>query len=246
MNHMDSNLQQAERNGCVILHHQTNLLIEALRKALEKRAPEFTLQDLQADPASCGRPSLILLPVQQASAASIESLMQPFARILAANPDAPVLAIVQDCGADVAKELIQRNVTGIITADSSIDMVIAALRFALAGGTFAPPALVRAQTQAQDAAPAPQALRAETPEMTTQHETTFTPREIEVLHRLRQGLQNKIIAYELGISESTVKVHLRNVMKKLHASNRTQVAFLLRRLPHLTSNGAASLDYTPQ
>jgi len=246
LNHMDSNLQQAERNGCVILHHQTNLLIEALRKALAKRAPEFTLQDLQSDPAPCGRPNLILVPVQQAKASAIESLMQPFARILAENPDAPVLAIVQDCGADVAEELIQRHVTGIITADSSIEMMIAALRFALAGGSFAPPALVRAHTAPQDPAPTPQDMRAEPPEMTSQHETTFTPREIEVLHRLRQGLQNKIIAYELGISESTVKVHLRNVMKKLHASNRTQVAFMLRRLPHLTTNGAASRDLTPQ
>ena len=246
MNHMDSNLQQAERNGCVILHHQTNLLIEALRKALEKRAPEFTLQDLQADAAPCERPNLILLPVQQTKASAIESLMQPFAKILAAYPDAPVLAIVQDCSADVAEELIQRHVTGIITADSSIDMMIAALRFALAGGSFAPPALVRAHTAPQDPAPTLQDMRAEPPEMTSQHETTFTPREIEVLHRLRQGLQNKIIAYELGISESTVKVHLRNVMKKLHASNRTQVAFMLRRLPHLTSNGAASMDYAAQ
>ena len=246
MNHMDSKLRQADLNGCVILHHRTNLLIEALRKALEKRAPEFTLQDLQADPEPCGRPSLVLLPVQQVRADTIESLLQPFARILAANPGAPVLAIVQDCGADVAKELIQRKVTGIITADCSIDMMIAALRFALAGGSFAPPALVRMQTAPQDPTHTPQALGDETPEMTNQHETTFTPREIEVLHRLRQGLQNKIIAYELGISESTVKVHLRNVMKKLHASNRTQVAFMLRRLPHLINNGAASLDYTPQ
>ena len=246
MHHMESNLQQAERNGCVILHHQTNLLIEALRKALQKRAPEFTLQDLQADPTPCGRPNLILIPVQQTKASAIESLMQPFAKILDEYPDAPVLAIVQDCCADVAEELIQRHVTGIITADSSIDMVIAALRFALAGGSFAPPVLVRAHTAPQDPAPPPQAMRAETPELASQHETTFTPREIEVLHRLRQGLQNKIIAYELGISESTVKVHLRNVMKKLHASNRTQVAFMLRRLPHLNSNGAASLDLTPQ
>ena len=246
MNHMDSNLQQAERNGCVILHHQTNLLIEALRKALAKRAPEFTLQDLQGEPAPCGRPNLILLPIQQAKASAIESLMQPFAKILAAYPDAPVLAIVQDCGAEVAEELIQRHVTGIITADSSIEMMIAALRFALAGGSFAPPTLLRAPTAPHDPAREPQAMRAEPPELTSQQETTFTPREIEVLHRLRQGLQNKIIAYELGISESTVKVHLRNVMKKLHASNRTQVAFMLRRLPHLTGNGAASMDLTPQ
>jgi len=243
---MDSNLQQAERNGCVILHHQTNLLIEALRKALQKRAPDIILQDLQADETPCGRPHLILLPIQQAKASAIEGLMQPFAKILAAHPGAPILAIVQDCGADVAEELIRRNVTGIITADSSIEMVIAALRFALAGGSVAPPALVRTLTAHQDPTQTLPALRTETVELTSKHDTTFTPREIEVLHRLRQGLQNKIIAYELGISESTVKVHLRNVMKKLHASNRTQVAFMLRRLPHLTTNGAASRDLTPQ
>ena len=45
-----------------------------------------------------------------------------------------------------------------------------------------------------------------------------------MLRSLRVGHQNKIIAYELSISESTVKVHLRNIMKKLKASNRTQVA----------------------
>ena len=246
MNAMHQKLQQAELNGCVIVHHQTNLLIECLRKALQKRAPEFTLRDLQGMADPCAQASLILIPVQQADPDAIASLMQPFARILAANPHAPVLAIVQDCAADVAEELIQHNVTGIITADSSIEMMIAALRFALAGGRFAPPALVRSLCAQQQEAPSPQAMRAETLELTTQHETSFTPREIEVLHRLRQGLQNKIIAYELGISESTVKVHLRNVMKKLHASNRTQVAFMLRRLPHLTTNGAASRDLTPQ
>jgi DNA-binding NarL/FixJ family response regulator len=105
---------------------------------------------------------------------------------------------------------------------------------------------MRAHTAPQDPAPAPQAMRTETPELASQHETTFTPREIEVLHRLRQGLQNKIIAYELGMSESTVKVHLRNVMKKLNASNRTQVAFMLRRQPHLTSNGAGAQEHAPQ
>ena len=245
MNAMTSNLPQAERNGCVIVHHQSNLLIESLRKALQKRAPEFILQDLQTMPDPCARAGLILIPVQQAQAGTIESLLQPFAGIMAGNPHAPVLAIVQDCAPDVADELIQRNVTGIITADSSIEMMIAALRFALAGGRFAPPLLGRAKASPNQT-PSPQTMRAETLELTSHHDTAFTPREIEVLHRLRQGLQNKIIAYELGISESTVKVHLRNVMKKLHASNRTQVAFMLRRLPHLATNGAASRDLTQQ
>jgi hypothetical protein len=42
---------------------------------------------------------------------------------------------------------------------------------------------------------------------------------------LREGKANKIIAYELNMCESTVKVHVRNIMKKLKARNRTEVAF---------------------
>ena len=58
----------------------------------------------------------------------------------------------------------------------------------------------------------------------TDREHGLTSREYDVLKCLREGRQNKIIAYELGISQSTVKVHLRNIMKKLRVSNRTQAA----------------------
>jgi DNA-binding NarL/FixJ family response regulator len=54
----------------------------------------------------------------------------------------------------------------------------------------------------------------------------FTARQWDVLERLKQGKQNKIIAYELNMCESTVKVHIRNIMKKLKARNRTQVVLL--------------------
>jgi len=55
----------------------------------------------------------------------------------------------------------------------------------------------------------------------------FTRRELELLNLLRQGMQNKRIAYELGISQSTVKAHLRNIMMKLKAKNRTEAACML-------------------
>jgi DNA-binding NarL/FixJ family response regulator len=41
-------------------------------------------------------------------------------------------------------------------------------------------------------------------------------------------MANKLIAYELSMCESTVKVHVRNIMKKLKATNRTQVVYLTR------------------
>jgi DNA-binding NarL/FixJ family response regulator len=54
----------------------------------------------------------------------------------------------------------------------------------------------------------------------------FTPRQTAVVESLRRGKANKVIAFELNMCESTVKVHVRNVMRKLKARNRTEVAFL--------------------
>ncbi len=53
----------------------------------------------------------------------------------------------------------------------------------------------------------------------------FTARQAAVADALRRGKANKIIAYELNLCESTVKVHIRNIMKKLKAKNRTEVAY---------------------
>jgi DNA-binding NarL/FixJ family response regulator len=49
-----------------------------------------------------------------------------------------------------------------------------------------------------------------------------------VVEALRRGRANKIIAHELNLRESTVKVHIRNIMKKLNATNRTEVAYKIR------------------
>ena len=46
---------------------------------------------------------------------------------------------------------------------------------------------------------------------------------------LRKGEANKTIAFELKMCESTVKVHVRNIMKKLNARSRTEVAYLVSR-----------------
>jgi DNA-binding NarL/FixJ family response regulator len=47
---------------------------------------------------------------------------------------------------------------------------------------------------------------------------------------LQQGKPNKIIAYELNLCESTVKVHIRNIMKKLKATNRAEIANKVREM----------------
>lgn len=66
----------------------------------------------------------------------------------------------------------------------------------------------------------------------------FTERQLAVALALQRGAANKTIAYELGLCESTVKVHIRNIMRKLKATNRTQAAFRLNEL----SNGRNDFD----
>lgn len=73
-------------------------------------------------------------------------------------------------------------------------------------------------------------------------ERYFTDRQLSVAQALRRGAANKTIAYELGLCESTVKVHIRNIMRKLKATNRTQAASRLNDL----ANGSCDLELSPE
>ena len=71
------------------------------------------------------------------------------------------------------------------------------------------------------------------------HSPEFTERQYAVLVCLCQGDPNKVIGRKLGMTETTVKVHVREIMRKLGVSNRTQVAIAAA---HVCSDGAVELD----
>jgi DNA-binding NarL/FixJ family response regulator len=103
------------------------------------------------------------------------------------------------------------------TASTSVAVAVEAIRLVRAGGIFVPPSSLRMMNHPPLA-----------PELTL--EEPLTSRQMAVLHHLTQGKANKVIAYELEMSESTVKVHVRNIMKKMRATNRTEVAFRAQNL----------------
>ncbi len=129
---------------------------------------------------------------------------------------APVIILCDvDC-LDSITAAFESGARGYIpTATTTLELAIEIISLVRAGGTFVPPSSLSLGMVAR------------------QGETTgaistfrFTPRQLEVLERLKVGKANKIIANELGTSESTVKIHIRNIMKKMKATNRTEVAIL--------------------
>jgi DNA-binding NarL/FixJ family response regulator len=101
----------------------------------------------------------------------------------------------------------------VCTRTSSMSMAFASLLFVQAGGTFAPLELL---------------LTDETTKEFDREATAadrLTGRQMNVLAQVKQGKPNKAIARELGMSESAVKVHIRSIMRKMGAANRTQAAF---------------------
>ena len=112
---------------------------------------------------------------------------------------------------------IRKGARGFISTSASFDVAVGATHVVRAGGSSVPETCLATLSAARDDV----AEGARRP-------CDFTPRQVAVLKRLRQGKANRAIAQELDMSESRVKAHVRNLMQKLNATNRTQVAFLTK------------------
>ncbi|MDH4989444.1 response regulator transcription factor [Aquamicrobium lusatiense] len=116
-------------------------------------------------------------------------------------------------------QALEYGVRGFIPTSVGIGDCIEAIGLAMAGGVFVPASSVIAMRRLVESRPETQPLSG-----------MFTLRQAEVVEALRRGKANKIIAYELNLRESTVKVHIRNIMRKLKATNRTEVAFKINHM----------------
>jgi DNA-binding NarL/FixJ family response regulator len=138
-------------------------------------------------------------------------------------PTVPV-AVMSDCeDSESIQEAFELGVRGYIPTSLASKVAAGALRLVCLGGTFAPAAALLSQVDHRQHSAGQPLIDG------------FTRRQSQILDCLRRGMANKLIAYELEMCESTVKVHVRNIMKKLKATNRTQVAYLTRGLFEATT-----------
>lgn len=135
---------------------------------------------------------------------------------------APIIVLCEGEKPHQVVSALQAGAHGYIPTSMSLDVVIGAIRLVQAGGQFVPASCLTEMLDANPGTPVagfPSHLSG-----------MFTARQTAIIAALRQGKQNKIIAHELNMRESTVKVHVRNIMKKLKATNRTEVAYITNQL----------------
>lgn len=154
---------------------------------------------------------------------------------LAAEFEAPLIVLADTDDLAQIMKALECGAKGYIPSSVSIDVCIEAIALSLAGGIFVPASSVFAMRQVlETGSPVARPLAG-----------MFTARQAEVVEALRRGKANKIIAYELNLRESTVKVHIRNIMKKVKATNRTEVAYKINDLfpTDFSSDSASRLEH---
>lgn len=122
----------------------------------------------------------------------------------------PVIVVSDAEDAQHIIKALKNGARGYIPTSMALNVAVEAVRLVEAGGTFIPASsLISNGHDSQSLASV---------------DTALTARQIMVLRALHNGLANKQIAYELNMCESTVKVHIRHIMRKLNVRNRTQIA----------------------
>jgi DNA-binding NarL/FixJ family response regulator len=152
--------------------------------------------------------ALILLDLKMPGAVGYSGV----ALLHAERPDVPILVVSAADPARAAREAQRFGAVGFIGKDSALDAMEATIAAALEGRL--------------ERLPDPPA---ETDDM-AERVASLTPTQLKVLLHVLDGRLNKQIAWDLSISEATVKAHMTAILKKLDVGNRTQAALAARAL----------------
>lgn len=149
--------------------------------------------------------------------------MEALAQLRLHHSDLPVVVLSGREDRAVVLECINRGAMGFIAKASSGAVLADALRVVFAGGVYLPPGILgKAPTTPRE--PAQSVMAATRDELSR---LGLTPRQIEVLELMVQGLSNKVIAKRLQLAEPTVKTHVAAGLRALNVKNRTQAVFAL-------------------
>ena len=186
-------------------------------KALLQRQSDFAVVGEAADGLEGVKlielvaPDVVLLDLDMPHMNGREALAQ----IVAVHPELAVLMLtVSEDGEDLA-ECMRLGARGYLLKNINAEFLLSSIRRAVTGDSVLSPEMT-AKLVARLRDPRPAASRPAV--------DSLTPRERETLRHLARGASNKEIARSLDLAESTVKVHVQNILRKLNLSSRVQAA----------------------
>ncbi|MBL0403729.1 response regulator transcription factor [Microvirga aerilata] len=178
-------------------------------------------------------PILCLIHADQAA----DGLSETVEGLKAQWPSARVVLLTERIEPAAMMQAFQAGLDGLCSTALGREPLIKALELVMLGETYIAPAFTlsladeafRLQQARPDGAivvgPAATAVA-----------SMLSPREAQILRHLTQGASNKHIARELGLAEATIKVHLKAILRKVRAANRTQAAMWARQHMSLAAN----------
>jgi DNA-binding NarL/FixJ family response regulator len=205
---------RAKADAVVAVVESSPFLRECIRRSMQSALSVpvvtcSTLSELGTEQHAAST-QLVVLSLIDASREACANVLKDLSEF---GSRSPVIALASTSDAELARAVIHSGAKGYIPVTMGFEIAIEAMRFVLAGGTYVPPDHLLASDRVGLQAPT-----------TLSRPNLLTSRELAVVHAIQEGKSNKIIAHELNMCLSTVKVHVRNVMKKMNAKNRTDVA----------------------
>ncbi|MBO6289542.1 MAG: response regulator transcription factor [Alphaproteobacteria bacterium] len=157
--------------------------------------------------------AIIILDIEMQDMPWMEAL-QEMHKLL---PKTAIVVVSASEDGRTIRSVMSTGVKGYIPKRSDIKVFDNALKLILDGGTYVPPVLIN-NPPINNLSTKSTGLK------------TLTNRQSQVLDLIAQGKSNKQIAYDMGVSESTVKLHINALLRSLHVSNRTQAVVTAQKL----------------
>ncbi len=196
------------------------LVVGALRQAVSGAIPDALIHEavdfeslasaLDATPEM----DLVLLDLSMPGVRGFSGLL--FLR--AERPSVPVIVVSGNEDRAVMRHCLEFGASAYVPKSLDLASMQAAIRTVLEGGQWTPPDFdVRGPSQFESST-------------LVRRLSSLTPQQVRVLMMLSQGLLNKQIAYELAVSEATVKAHVSAILQKLDVDSRTQAVILAAKI----------------
>lgn len=117
------------------------------------------------------------------------------------------------------RRIIDSGISGYIPKRSDTKVLTGALKLILDGGTYLPPSILEGSGGGSGSSSSQRGKN-----------KTLTVRQTEVLSLVAEGMSNKQIAYKMGVSEATVKLHINALLRAVGATNRTQAVIVAQKM----------------